>query len=136
MINEFKTFVLRGNMIDLAVGVLIGVAFGQVIESLVANILTPIIAIPGSAPDFSALLLTVGGSNIKYGAFLNDLIAFLLVALAIFLFVIKPMNALITRVEAKPAPAPQTKTCSDCLSLIPAGAGRCMYCTMQQPTNA
>ncbi|CAN5505283.1 large conductance mechanosensitive channel protein MscL [soil metagenome] len=136
MINEFKTFVLRGNMIDLAVGVLIGLAFGQVITSLVTNILTPIIAIPGSAPDFSSLVLTVAGSGIRYGTFLNDLIAFLLVALAIFLFVIRPMNALITRVETEPAPAPQTKTCSECLSLIPASAGRCMYCTMPQPTDA
>ena len=136
MIDEFKTFVLRGNMIDLAVGVLIGVAFGQVIASLVANILTPIIAIPGSAPDFSSLVLTVEGSDIRYGTFLNDLIAFLLVALAIFLFVIRPVNALMTRVKDDPAPAPQTKTCLECLSVIPESAGRCMFCTMPQTTDA
>ena len=136
MINEFKTFVLRGNMIDLAVGVLIGIAFGQVIASLVANILTPIIALPGSAPDFSALVLTVAGSDIRYGAFLNDLIAFLLVVLAIFLFVIKPVNALVARVVNDPAPAPQTKTCPECLSVIPSSAGRCMFCTMPQTTEA
>lgn len=136
MINEFKTFVLRGNMIDLAVGVLIGVAFGQVIASLVANILTPIIAIPGSAPDFRSLVLTVAGSDIRYGTFLNDLIAFLLVALAIFLFVIKPVNALMSRANDDPTPAPHTKACPECLSLIPASAGRCMFCTMPQPTDA
>jgi large conductance mechanosensitive channel len=136
MIDEFKTFVLRGNMIDLAVGVLIGVAFGQVIASLVANILTPIIAIPGSAPDFSSLVLTVGGSDIRYGTFINDLIAFLLVALAIFLFVIKPVNVLMSRVEDDPTPAPQTKTCPECLSVIPKSAGRCMFCTMPQTTDA
>jgi large conductance mechanosensitive channel len=132
MINEFKTFVLRGNMIDLAVGVLIGVAFGQVITSLVANILTPIISIPGSAPDFSSLVLTVAGSDIRYGTFLNDLIAFLLVALAIFLFVIKPVNAFMARVDDDPIPAPNTKTCPECLSVIPLAAPRCMYCTMSQ----
>ena len=135
MINEFKAFVLRGNMIDLAVGVLIGVAFGQAIASLVANILTPIIAIPGSAPDFSSLVLTVAGSDIRYGSFLNDLIAFLLVVLAIFLFVIKPVNALMSRANDDPSPEPPTKTCSECLGVIPVSAGRCMFCTMPQTTN-
>lgn len=134
MINEFKTFVLRGNMIDLAVGVLIGVAFGQVIASLVTNVLTPIIAIPGSAPDFSSLVVTVGGSEIRYGTFLNDLIAFLLVAVAIYFFVIKPVNLLTARMSDDPAPAPQTKTCPECLSAIPAQARRCMYCTEVQET--
>ncbi|CAN5705312.1 large conductance mechanosensitive channel protein MscL [soil metagenome] len=135
MINEFKTFVLRGNMVDLAVGVLIGIAFGQVIASLVSNVLTPIVAIPGRAPDFSSLVLTVGGSDIRYGTFLNDLIAFLLVVLAIFLFVIKPMNVLMSRVDEDPTPAPRTKTCSECLSVIPASAARCMFCTMPQTTD-
>ncbi|MDQ3662176.1 MAG: MscL family protein [Actinomycetota bacterium] len=115
---------------------LIGVAFGQVIASLVANVLTPIVAIPGSAPDFSSLVLTVGGSDIRYGTFINDLIAFLLVAVAIFLFVIKPMNALMSRVNDNPAPAPDTKTCPECLSVIPVKAGRCMFCTIPQTTDA
>ncbi len=132
MIDDFKTFALRGNMIDLAVGVLIGIAFGQVIASLVANILTPIISIPGSAPDFSSLVLTLAGSDIRYGTFLNDLFAFLLVVLAIFLFVIKPVNALMSRVDDDPTPAPHTKACPECLSVIPASAGRCMFCTMPQ----
>jgi large conductance mechanosensitive channel len=132
MINEFKTFVLRGNMIDLAVGVVIGIAFGQVITSLVGNVLTPIIAIPGSAPDFSSLVVTVGGSVIRYGTFLNDLIAFLLVAVAIFFFVIKPVNLLKARMNDDPAPALQTKTCPECLSAIPSKASRCMYCTEVQ----
>jgi large conductance mechanosensitive channel len=134
MINEFKTFVLRGNMIDLAVAVVIGVAFGQVITSLVTNVLTPIIAIPGSAPDFSSLVVTVGDSEIRYGTFLNDLIAFLLVAVAIYFFVIKPVNLLTARMNDDPAPAPQTKTCPECLSPIPAKARRCMYCTEVQDT--
>ena len=132
MIDDFKTFALRGNMIDLAVGVLVGIAFGQVIASLVANILTPIISIPGSAPDFSSLVLTLAGSDIRYGTFLNDLFAFLLVVLAIFLFVIKPVNALVSRVDDDPTPAPHTKACPECLGVIPSSAGRCMFCTMPQ----
>ena len=131
MLKEFKTFVLKGNVVDLAVAVVIGAAFGKVIDSLVKNLLTPLLAIPGDV-DFSALKFTIGGSAFWYGAFLNDLISFLLIALAVFLFVVKPMNALIARRNRGQAdPDPTTRDCPQCLSAIPIAATRCAYCTTE-----
>lgn len=134
MVQELKTFILRGNMLDLAVAVVIGAAFGVVITSLVANVITPIIAIPGDAPDFSELIATVSGSEIKYGQFLNDMIAFILIAAAVFFFVIRPVNALMERRRTEPDVEAVTKECPECISSIPQAARRCAFCTVEQAT--
>jgi large conductance mechanosensitive channel len=132
VLQEFKAFILRGNMLDLAVAVVIGAAFGVVIASLVANIVTPIIAIPGDAPDFRSLAATVSGSRIRYGQFLNDVISFVLVAGAVFFLIIKPVNALMAGHKTEPDVTAPTKDCPECLSSIPEGARRCAFCTAEQ----
>ena len=128
MLKDFKTFILRGNVVDLAVGVVIGTAFAAVIGSLVSNILTPILAIPGSA-DFSELDIEVSGSNIQYGLFLNAVIAFLLVAAALFFLVVRPINTLMARRKTEPEVDEVTKECPHCLSSIPGAARVCAFCT-------
>lgn len=129
MLKEFKQFLLRGNVVDLAVGVVIGAAFGTIVSSLVSDILTPLIAAIVKVPDFSGLVFTINSSKFMYGHFINALISFLLVASAIFFFVVKPMNMLIAR-SRKEAPAdPTTKKCKECLSEIPLEAKRCAHCT-------
>ena len=107
MIKEFKQFLLRGNVVDLAVGVVIGSAFGAVVDALVSNLLTPFISAIAKVPDFSNLLFTINGSQFRYGIFLNALISFILVAAAIFFFIVKPMNLLVSR-SLKPV-KPTTK---------------------------
>ena len=133
MIKEFREFVLRGNFLDLAVAVVIGVAFGAVITSLVANVITPIIAIPGGTSDLSGLILTISGAEIRYGQFINDLITFILIAAAVFFFVVKPVNALMAWRKSEPDVESPTKECPECLSNIPEGARRCAFCTALQP---
>jgi len=129
MLNDFKQFLLRGNVVDLAVGVVIGASFGTVVTALVADILTPFIAAIAKVPDFGGLLFTINGSKFMYGHFINAIISFALVAGAVFFFVVKPMNML-TNLSRKEAPAePETKKCGECLSEIPAKAKRCKYCT-------
>ena len=129
MLDEFKTFLLRGNVVDLAVGVVVGVAFGTVVTALVSDILTPLIAAIVRVPDFSGMFFTLNDSKFMYGSFINALISFLLVASAVFFFVVKPMNILIAR-SRKGSPAdPTTKKCPECLSEIPFGARRCFLCT-------
>lgn len=125
--SEFKEFISRGNMIELAVAVVIGGAFGALIASLVADILTPIIAAIFGQSDFSALTFTINGSVFKYGSFLNAVIAFLTVSAAIFFFVVKPMNVWTER--AKAGAEPEVKDCPECLSEIPYAAKRCAHCT-------
>jgi large conductance mechanosensitive channel len=133
MIKEFRDFLLRGNVVDLAVAVVIGAAFGAVVTSFVANILTPLLGLVG-VPDFSKLTITTsGGAVIAYGLFLNALISFVLIAAAIFFFVIKPMNALEARRQRGEEQAPTTKTCTECASTIPLVAKRCPNCTQPQP---
>ena len=128
MLKEFKAFLLRGNVVDLAVAVVIGIAFGAVIAALVADIITPLIAAIFGSHDFSALTFTINNSTFLYGAFINAVVAFVLVAAAIFFVVVKPMNAL----NARRAPAAATtRPCPECLSEIPLGARRCAFCTAE-----
>ena len=129
MFGGFKTFLLRGNVIDLAVAVVIGAAFGAVVTSFVTNILTPLIAAIIGKPDFSAYSATLNGSQIMYGAFLNALIAFLLVAAAVYFFMVAPMNAWTARIRrGEVPPDPTTKKCPECVSEIPIAARRCAFC--------
>ncbi len=126
MLQGFKDFIMRGNVVDLAVGVVIGSAFGGVVKSLVEDILTPIIAIIAQLPDFSKLSITVNETAINYGNFFNAAIGFLMVALAIYFFVVLPMQKLMSRV--KKAEAPTTKECMECKSSVHIDAKRCAYC--------
>jgi len=126
--KDFKQFLLRGNVVDLAVGVVIGAAFGTVVMALVSDMLTPIIAAIFKVPDFSKLSFTLNNSVFMYGHFLNALVTFILVALAVFYFVIKPLNILIARSRREPPADPTTKKCQECLSEIPIQAKRCAHC--------
>jgi large conductance mechanosensitive channel len=128
MLKDFKTFVLRGNVVDLAVGVVIGAAFAALVTSFVENILTPIIGIPGSA-DFSDLHVTISDSTIRYGAFINALITFLLIAAAVFFLVVRPVNLLMSRRKTEPDVEAVTRDCPNCLSAIPQSARVCAFCT-------
>jgi large conductance mechanosensitive channel len=130
MLSGFKKFILRGNVIDLAVAVVIGAAFGSVVTSLVTNILTPLIAAIAGKPDFSALMVDFHGSRITYGIFLNSLISFLFIAAAVYFFVVAPMNYWNDRRRRGEAPAdPTTKKCPECVSEIAVAARRCPLCT-------
>lgn len=126
MLKGFRDFILRGNVLDLAVGVIIGGAFGTVVTSLVKDVFTPLIGNLAGKPDFSAIQV----NHIMIGNFLNAVIAFLLVAVAVYFFIVVPANALMARVH-KPVPdaPPATKPCPQCLSDIPAAAKRCAHCT-------
>ena len=130
MLKEFKQFLLRGNVVDLAVGVVIGAAFGTIVSALVSDLLTPLIAAIAKVPDFGGLAFTLNGSKFMYGHFINALISFVLVAGAVFFFVVKPMNILIAKSKKDPVPAdPTTKKCKECLSEIPLEARRCAHCS-------
>ena len=130
MLSGFKQFILRGNVVDLAVGVVIGAAFGSVVTALTKDLLTPLIGAIVKAPDFSALKFTLNGSTFLYGEFVNTLISFILVAGAVYFFVVTPINALIARTrKAAVPPDPTTKKCPECLSEIPIDARRCSPCT-------
>ena len=131
MIKEFRDFILRGNVIDLAVGIVIGAAFGAVVTSFVGDILTPLLGLL-SVPDFSTLSFEAGKATVNYGVFLNALISFLLVAAAIFFFVVKPMNAMNARMKKPEAEAASTtRACPFCATDIPVAATRCPHCTSQ-----
>ena len=132
MFKEFRAFVLRGNVVDLAVGIVIGVAFAALITAFTTNLLTPLIALVGGGGDFSSLKFSIGDSVFTYGLFLNALIAFLITAAAIFFFVVRPLNKLMERFKTEPDVEEPTKTCGQCLSSIPAGARRCAFCTSEQ----
>lgn len=126
----FKQFLLRGNVVDLAVAVVIGAAFGAVITAFVKDLLTPLIAAIAGKPDFSAFFFDVNGSRFLYGDFVNAALSFLLVAAAVYYFVVLPINTLIQRYRKAAAPAdPTTKKCPECLSEIPIAAKRCAFCT-------
>ena len=129
MLKEFKNFILKGNVVDMAVGVVIGVAFGSVITAVVKDLVTPLIGIFGGTPDFSALYFTVNGSKFMIGEFINSLLSFLTVAAVIYFAVVVPMNKIMKKMEAGKSEDPTEKTCPECLSLIPIKAKRCKYCT-------
>jgi large conductance mechanosensitive channel len=132
MLTEFRQFLLRGNVVDLAVAVVIGAAFGTVVTAFVDDLVTPLIGAIGGKPDFGALNFTINSSHFFYGAFLNALLAFVLVAAAIFFVVVKPMNMLEARRAARePEAAPTTRPCPECRSEIPVDARRCAYCTSE-----
>ena len=129
MIREFRDFILRGNVIDLAVGIVIGAAFGALVTSFVGDVLTPLLGLL-SIPDFSTASFQAGEATVKYGLFLNALISFLLVAAAIFFFVVKPVNAMTSRLK-KPDDEKPIKECPFCATEIPTAATRCPNCTSQ-----
>ena len=130
MLKGFKDFLLRGNVVDLAVAVVIGAAFGAVVAAFVKDLLTPLIAAIIGKPDFGGLIFTVNNSKFQYGEFINAIVAFLLVATVVYFAIVVPMKAVMERMMPKEAPpAPTTKTCPECLSEIPIGARRCAHCT-------
>jgi large conductance mechanosensitive channel len=130
MLKGFRQFVLRGNVLDLAVAVVIGGAFGTVVTALVKDLITPFLAAIIGKPDFSALAFTLNGSRFPIGDFINALVAFLLIAAAIYFLVIVPVNALMARIRrGEPPPDPTTKRCPECLSEVPIAARRCAFCT-------
>jgi len=129
--KDFRTFVLRGNLVDVAVGIVIGIAFAALINALVADLITPIIAAIAGKHDFSALSFTIHRSRFLYGDFINALIAFTSIAAAIFFFVVKPVNALRARRKTEPPVDETVRSCPECLSEIPVAARRCAFCTTQ-----
>jgi large conductance mechanosensitive channel len=129
MFKGFREFVLRGNVIDLAVGVVIGAAFGTVVTAFVKDLLTPVIAAIVQKPDFSGFFFAVNGAKFLYGDFLNAIISFLLIALAVYYFVVLPVNALMKRFEKQALP--DKKKCPECESDVPITARRCAFCTSQ-----
>lgn len=127
--KDFREFLLRGNLVDMAVGVVIGLAFGAVIAALVADLITPLIAAIGGQPNFAALTFRINGSRFLYGAFLNALLSFVVIAAVVFFLVVRPVNALMRRYRTEPDVAATTTACPHCLSQIPVGASRCAFCT-------
>jgi large conductance mechanosensitive channel len=132
MLNDFKKFILRGNVVDLAVAVVIGAAFSGITTSLVKDLITPLIAAIFGKPDFSNLYFTINHSQFMYGSFINSVISFLIIASAIFFFVVQPINKLIAFSNRNKAPdEPGTKVCPECLSSLPMKATRCAFCTVK-----
>jgi large conductance mechanosensitive channel len=133
MLSGFKQFILRGNVVDMAVGVVIGAAFATVVNAFTKDLLTPLIAALAGKPDFSAISFSVNGSVFAIGDFINAAVAFLLVAAAIYFFVVTPVNLLVARMHRSDAPAsPTSKKCPECLSEIPIDARRCAHCGQPQ----
>jgi large conductance mechanosensitive channel len=130
MLDGFKKFILRGNVVDMAVGVVVGAAFGTVVTELTKAFLTPLIALIVGKPDYSNLKFALRGTTFPIGDFINACISFLLIAAAVYFFVVVPINWLMARMHKDaPAAAPTTKTCPECLSEIPIEAKRCSHCT-------
>ena len=137
MLSGFKQFILRGNVVDMAVGVVIGAAFAGVVGAFTKDPLTPFIAALVGKPDFSAISFIINGTPFPVGDFINALVSFLLVAAAVYFFVVTPINALISRMRKAPAPAdPTTKKCPECKMEIPIDARRCAHCTSQVTAQA
>ena len=128
LVDEFKTFILRGNVLDLAVAVVIGAAFTQIVNSMVENIITPIIGAIGGQPDFADFTFTINNSVFRYGAFINSLISFLIIALVVYFLIVKPMNMLVARATPE-AEGATLSICPECLREISLEANRCPNCT-------
>jgi large conductance mechanosensitive channel len=131
LLKEFRTFVLRRNLVDLAVGIVIGIAFAALVTALVTDLITPIIAAIAGKHDFSSLPFTIHKSRFLYGDFINAVIAFLSIAAAVFFFVVKPVNGLMARQKTEPPVDETVRQCPECLSDIPRAARRCAFCTTQ-----
>jgi large conductance mechanosensitive channel len=131
ILDEFKKFLIRGNLVELAVAVVIGLAFTQLVTALVEDLITPLIAAIFGKPDFSALDFTINGSTFRYGDFMNKLVTFVSTAFVVFFLVVKPVNVLLARMNRQPPPDPTTKKCPECLSVIPVDARRCAHCTSE-----
>ena len=131
MLKDFKEFLLRGNVVDLAIAVVIGAAFGAVVAAFVADFVTPLIAAIGGQPDFSALDFRINGSTFRYGHFINAVIAFLIIAAVIFFFVVRPINRLMERRRTGQPVDEPTRECPQCVSEIPLRASRCAFCTAE-----
>jgi large conductance mechanosensitive channel len=129
--KDFKEFLLRGNLVDMAVGIVIGVAFAAVVTALVGDLVTPLIAAIGGQPDFANLSFTINKSHFLYGAFLNSLLSFVVIAAVIFFLVVKPVNMLLARRKAEVPVDESVTSCPHCLSQIPAAASRCAFCTQE-----
>jgi large conductance mechanosensitive channel len=134
--KDFKEFLLRGNLVDMAVGIVIGVAFAAVVTALVGDLITPLIAAIGGKPNFGNLGFTVNKSHFLYGAFINALITFLVIAAVVFFLVVKPVNALLTRRKTEPPVDETVRQCPECLSEIPVAARRCAFCTAEVGVGA
>ena len=132
--NGFNAFLLRGNVVDLAVGVVIGIAFGAVITAFVKDLVTPLIAALFGKPDFSNLSFTINNSKFFYGDFINAVLAFVIIGAVLYFFVVVPYTAMVARSHKEPPADPTTKKCAECLSEIPIDARRCAFCTSPQTT--
>lgn len=130
MLKDFRKFILRGNVVDLAVAVVVGGAFGAIVTALVKDMVTPLIAAIGGKANFSSLVFTVHGSKFMYGDFINAVVSFLIIATVVFFFVVQPLNKLMSHLKpADDVERPAERSCPECLSAIPAAASRCKYCT-------
>src|SRR5689334_8591463 len=130
-VKDFKEFLLRGNLVDTAVGIVIGLAFAAVVTALVADLITPLIAAIGGQQDFSALKFRINGSQFLYGFFINAVITFIVIAAVVFFFVVKPVNHLMAKYKTEPPVDETIKKCPHCLSDIPLAASRCAFCTAE-----
>jgi len=133
-VKDFKEFLLRGNLVDTAVGIVIGLAFAAVVTALVADLITPLIAAIGGQQDFSALKFRINGSQFLYGSFLNAVITFIVIAAVVFFLVVKPVNHLMAKYKTEPPVDETVKKCPHCLSDIPLAASRCAFCTAELGT--
>lgn len=132
----FRAFILRGNVVDLAIAVVIGAAFGALVSALVKDFLTPLIGAIGGKPDFSALAFTFNKSTFRYGDFVNSVISFLLIAAAVYFFVVLPVNRLMARFKTETEPVDAVRECPECLSKVPQQARRCAFCTVELTPGA
>jgi len=129
MLKEFKAFVLRGNVVDLAIAVVIGGAFAVVIKAFISGLVTPLLAIPGGAASLASMKFTINGSEFLYGAVIDAIINFIVIAAVLFFFVVRPVNILMARRKTEPEVESTTRDCPYCLSSIPVAATRCAFCT-------
>ena len=129
MLEEFRKFALRGNAVDLAIGVIIGAAFSRIVDTIVKGVITPLLAIPGDTPSLAEKYLTIGGAEFRFGAVLDEVVNFLILAAVLFFLIVRPANALMARRKTEPDVASTTRDCPYCLSSIPVAARRCAFCT-------